>query len=1039
MAERRNYFEIIDTLSFDPVEMKDKKIEDAIELWKSREEKRGISVEDALGVQRQQELAMYEDIKKCLSDRSSRRAEANAMKQEQMKKFKGIIALLKESGECSISEKRVLAIAEKTLRLSHVTVSQAFQEAGFTISVPLKPAEIKLPAPVISKQIDNNIKKLSAMKDRNFPWLSKVCNLYDLAAFYNGEGENAKIYASKPAAELKSIMERGSARFSGQQGELNHCFADLFSLGIENIFKDEESKTKYDNFLKLEKLGELFSLLTEMPEEMKKEAYIAETCIKKIQSCFPVYENALAIYNDKAGLTKEPYEPDSGEVNYICSCGMVNRVKSSDIQDDKGKMECKCKSCNAALFVKCVKCSQFIPAVADTCPQCGFNLVASKFFKRYVELARNAIASMDIAEARKQLVLAKNARPDDSELKSLEKEIDDAARKYEAPLEEIRNLMNQSLYMQANKWLGEFCAKYPGIKMDDIKAQIDKVLADADRRFSQIGSQADPCGACLDILDIVKDYTKASDFIKGRRPKAVADLNASVSAKSGQAVLQWAGTGERNISYRVVRREGASPRNISDGVIVLRDQPVTQYIDTSISAGTVYYYAVFAERFGIYSEPTPSKACFLLQDLDEKRVHRNAEEGKCAFSWQLPQNCRGVRILRSDRGRADVNPGQGTKLIAECAINGYTDGTVENGTTYDYRLQCVYSAETGSVYSEGIVFSMMPDSRPVPVTLVSVRAVSAEAFQVAWDYRHDVRNSIMDLYDIKPGVQVEKGAVYSVEDLVKIGTKVGTVSDISAKSCELRVSQERGYRLCAVVIKGQYAAVGNYISCSTFGKIEIDNARSRIKGNELFIYLKKDLPQDITGIRYTVATKQHDSEPAPWRGIEDVQEMTPLPVSAYKADGAIIVGEVPKKVLYISVVGEYRVGEDIYYSEPSKLRLSNMPKPVISYKIAWGLLGRKKNVKLIIECDTDTDLPEMQLCCSSRAGLIPTSAMSADVIQLCEIPEDVSYTARTRREIEIPNDTWIRAVRGNEMRLLLPNDQSTEFRMAPDTVSLVIP
>lgn len=1044
MAEQRNYYEIIDTLDFDPIEKNKSKIEKAIELWKSKAEQY-MGLEDAMAEQIREELKLYNDIKKCLNDENERKKAAEEMLQKQKKKLDGIIALLKEGGDGGglfISDTRIRSIA-KSLRLNYGTVEKAFNDAKIE-NISRKPKDIPKDIPISDTsldEIDKKVKKLSSTSSKEFPWLSKVRDLYDLAAYFKEDGANAGKYPSKSATELKQIMEDGSTSIRGKYDELNlHGFGELYSAGSTKIFKDENTKRKYDNFLKLKKLDDiLFFWLKEIPKEMRKDAYIADPCIRKIQSYFPDPDVALAIYNAKASIMNDPYKPDSEKVEYVCAkCKSVMKIQYGWLQYDKEKRECKCKLCGAPLFEKCEKCSRLIMAVADICPECGFNRIESKFFDRYFVLAQSAAEVVDIAEAKKQLALAKNARPNDPKLETLEAEIDKAAQRYGKPLDKIRNLMNQGLYMQANKQMEKFCADYPNVKVDGIKAQIDRVIADADRRFAQRQSHSDPCGACYDILDIVKDYTKALEFIKGKRPTAVTGLTANVSAKSGQVTLQWAGTGERHVSYRVVRKESEIPQNSNDGVVILNNQLATQYIDSSVSVGVIYYYAVFAEREGTYSTPAASKACILLQELDEKNFVKNAKEGKCILIWQRPKNCRGVRILRSEKGRAAVQPGKATKVIAECARDSYEDGAVANGTKYDYRLQCVYDTETGVQYSEGIVFSLMPDSRPMSVTLVSISAKSGDMARITWDYTHDIRNSRMDLYDMKPGIQVAKGMTYPIGELTKLGTKLKTVSDPSAKASELLLPQKRGYRLCAVTVKGEYAAVSNCISCSNYEKIDIDRERTKISRSDLLICLKEDFPQGITGIRYTVATKKSDSDPAPWRGMEDVQEMTLLPVSTYRSDKVIMIREVPRDVLYISVVGEYRVGKEVYYSEPSHLRLSNLPKAEISYRIAWGLLGQKKNVKLIIECDRDTDLPEMQLCCS-RTVEIPMSMNNGDIIRLCRIPEHINYMAHTRKEIEIPNEVWRGVASGHEMRLFVLDDRVAEFYMKPDGKSLRIP
>lgn len=1041
MADRRNYYEIIDKLSFDPIEMKEKKIIDAIEMWKLHEEKRGISNEETNGEQRQQELDLYEDIKECLTDKARRKDEADAMKQKQKKKLDDIIAVLKESSsgiDLYVSNARLVSIA-KSLRLDkEKTVKKSFVDAGFEVIIrkPINITNDILLSNTVYNTVLGNTIKLAGMTSKDYAWLNRVKNLYDLAAFFKNDEENASIYSSKSAEELKSIMEAGAASVAGKLDPLNHCFADLFQAGCTQIFKDEKTKTKYDNSLKIGCLYELFSLLKEMPEEMKKDSYIADVCIKKIQVYFPDPDVALAIYNREAGNTLDPYEPDSGDVDFICgSCKSTSRIKYGT-----DKSVCKCQACGSPLFVKCRnnKCGALIPAIADICPECGYNLVEAKFFDRYCALAQSALDSLDFEEARKQLALAKNARPDDPKIKKLDSDISQALIVIEKPLQEIRDLMNRHMYVHANQQLSSFCAKYPGVKVKDIKDAIDTELSAVETMFSQIERYTDKCGLCFDILDKVKDYSKAEQYIKDKKPKQVSNIRTSVSTKSNQITIQWVGTGEREVTYWLVRKESQRPQSINDGTVLLKDQLVTQFADSSITPAVTYYYAVFASRIGTYSEPVISKGDALFKELDDKTIMKNSEDGKCVLSWQLPNNCKGVRILRSEKGKANIVPGQNTITIADCVTNGYEDKDVKNGVRYEYRLQCVYSVDNGIKYSDGITFPIMPVSKPQKVTLLAANVKSENAIQINWNIEYPDENALLDIFDLKTGIEITEGTTYHIEELVKIGHKIATITNISSKTAEIRVNQKKGYRIIGLIVKGEYAVISNCISFSNYDKVEFEKGKTKITGGNLVIQLKDNFPNNLTNIRYAVATKNQEMEPAPWCSIENASSMTPISVKSYRTDGMIRIGKVPEKELYISIIGEYIVGKEVYYSEPSKLRLSNRPKSIISYKIVWGRLVKRKNVKLVFECDADQEMPEMYLC-TNKTIKVPISAFAPNTIMLCKINENMNYKAHTKIEVEIPNDIWSSVTKGNEIRLFIPEDSYSEFRMAPEVDTLRIP
>ncbi len=215
MEDRRNYYEIIDKLSFDPIETKDKKIIDAVELWKLLEDKRGISQEEVDREQRQQELDMYDDIKKCLTNKNMRKAEADKMKKKQTKKLNDIISVLKESSEQNnlcVSNARIISIA-KSLRLDkEKTVKRVFESAGFEV-IERKAVNITkdiLLSDTIFNSICKNIGKLNTLNHKDYSWLNKVSNLYDLVAYYKNDETNIKLIPNElfiPSSQ--NVIDKG--------------------------------------------------------------------------------------------------------------------------------------------------------------------------------------------------------------------------------------------------------------------------------------------------------------------------------------------------------------------------------------------------------------------------------------------------------------------------------------------------------------------------------------------------------------------------------------------------------------------------------------------------------------------------------------------------------------------------------------------------------------------------------------------------------------------------------------------------------------
>lgn len=309
MAARVNYYEIIETLSFDPIEAREKKILDAINMWKLLEEKRSIASDEDYAAQARRKLRMYEDIKACLTDKDRRKNEAEEMKKKQVGKLAITISTIKESFEDKhyrISNLLLMDIAKAHRLDIEKTVRPCFVEAGFEVEEKkTNPAAALFPSGTVSAGIAARINSLKTDKSAQYPWLDQVNNLYDLAAFSQGEGARAINYHLKSAEDLKKIMSAGATATSGKLDEANHDLAYLYNAGVTQIFKDEAARKKYDNELKLTPLNPLFDAIRVLPNNLRRNPYVAESCIEKIRKIYADYDLAVAIYSLKVC----PYEP----------------------------------------------------------------------------------------------------------------------------------------------------------------------------------------------------------------------------------------------------------------------------------------------------------------------------------------------------------------------------------------------------------------------------------------------------------------------------------------------------------------------------------------------------------------------------------------------------------------------------------------------------------------------------------------------------------------------------------------------------------
>jgi fibronectin type 3 domain-containing protein len=196
-------------------------------------------------------------------------------------------------------------------------------------------------------------------------------------------------------------------------------------------------------------------------------------------------------------------------------------------------------------------------------------------------------------------------------------------------------------------------------------------------------------------------------------PTAPANLTATARTDLRAVNLSWAPSAGGVTSYQVHR--GTSPgAETYLGV----GAALTGYTDTSVTAGTTYYYKVGAIRF------TPDGGLLAGPLSDEVRVTANNgstlaapanvtatadADGRIALSWTAVSGATGYNVYRTttslgsttggaaDNGRLAVAPYQ-----ANVGGTGFTDDNLLPGATYYYRVTAI--DDTGSnVYESGFL------------------------------------------------------------------------------------------------------------------------------------------------------------------------------------------------------------------------------------------------------------------------------------------------------------------------------------------------
>lgn len=1044
--ERRNYFEMLG-LDFDPPEKNERKIQQAIAAWKKRTE--DMLANETIASRRSilsAELDLYDNILETLKESKTRNAEARELKEQRISQLEKLIdiMLVGQTGTPEVTNAQIRNVHLR-LKLSPKTIEDTYVKKGFIIQKREKAINLNeaFLTTVVAGNISAKVEQLRSMSIPKYPWTPKVSDLFDLACFFSGGTESdSASFRRRRTTELYSIMETGAVQLASDMSVQGHLLADLFTAGTTQVFDSEANRKKYEQSLEREKLRGFFALLKSAPDDFKKDRYFAESCIKTIQKSFPDFNLSLALYNQEAGLMQDPYEPIEALIHVTCGACKTPMEFRTHEEAEKGK----CTVCGAALYVTCPnpKCHKKVPASADWC-SCGFHISEMQFFDEYLSAAQFALKEMDLPEARKQLANAENAFPGHPKLASLKKQIQDETDKYQKPLNEMQSLIEAGKYYAAQKMLGTISASMPQLKLEAQKKVITEKLSEAQKMMPAenllVTARAN---RCVEILELVKDYQPAIDMLGLCRPNAPVNLHGAIS--SGEPLtctLTWNSTGDKGVSYCIVRKRNGVPQRHSDGDMLASNVNTMEYKDNSIQPGISYGYAVFAHRHGIYSDPV---TCVVekFSELDTKRIRAVADNGVCRFSWVLPTNCIGVRILRSINATPSEVPNGNCTVITERASANFDDTAVTNNRTYGYRLQCVYPYGNSFRYSEGYTVMLTPEQPPVAIKNVTAKTEGRTVY-VRWTTPDATQRSVIIREVSSISVSNMIGQIIPASDINSIlgngRTYANTTS--SAQQCQFDIPANTSIALAVVIVAGSKGIISEVIRVSSVEKCEINKAETRIEGNRLKIILQ-NRPKNLDRIHYIVA-KKVDSR-VPWATVDDAKRNTlqVITVQEYVRDGMILIESPPKADLYISIIGQYKMSDgSVVYSDASKLRISNKPKQRISYRLGWGggLFSSKpkpRDCKLYVSTNAE-ETPTLKLVYRSD-GHIPMMLIDPKNIVLHTIPESDTGFPAGQYVYTFPDSTWDRIKAQTELRLMLSDDDMVEYEIMPENItSLKVP
>lgn len=608
-------------------------------------------------------------------------------------------------------------------------------------------------------KIENNLKALKGAK-----------NLYD----FLGVRQNAPI--SEVATRIEEIAKKVSE--DPHKTDPVVCAKKALADLSRNILKDKSRRASYDKAL----ANSSFAPIAEMIRTYKAGcSFIPENVFRKlidqaIEQGIPLEKAKYLIYKtaDSIGL---PIAADDVTDNMV-------QCRFCDALNEKGAANCR--SCGMPMVVVCPNCGK--PSNGDelSCTHCGFGFGDMMRAPEYVKLIETAISFQDYYSALdgiKKLEMAWKTHP---QLALLKRQCNEVRQQTETNLDAVNSLCKKKLYYKARTIIATMGSSP---QISQVRAEIDSAIDLAEKQIIEI-SRIQDNNARIDkymqILSICADCEKAKVAIESNPPTAPSTLVTEI--KGASIRIKWNKLNSQFIEYRIIRKEGARPASIKDGVH-LGDTSNALFDDTSVTPGVSYFYAVYSvcgeviSKTGLVSDKPELVVC----DIDRKSLSYDIHERSIGFNMELPKNAKSIEIYRDD------------SLVKTIFGSSYMDTGLIPDQEYLYKFVVVFEDSTSDIHkSDGLTIKLKPMAPPKPVTL-NVEDGDKEA-KLSWITPNKGTFSIF---------VSDKPLTYHTNDIVNLDVIKLPKLNITGDSCVIskNFSGERYY--LPLSIQGNIAVVGD--------------------------------------------------------------------------------------------------------------------------------------------------------------------------------------------------------------------------------------
>ena len=755
-------------------------------------------------------------------------------------------------------------------------------------------------------------------------------------------------------------------------------------------FKDSSSKNIYDQYLEytrkkvvLNEVKNIAEISGELPASAS-DIYIEK--LTKILKNRKIATDVLVAFCEVKKILYHIASASSSEDLKICRCGHTNNVSDG---------RTLCGDCGAELTIKCPKCDSVNNANIKVC-KCGFKLDNIDTALALCNLAEHAINNaLDFSAAQINLAEAERLWSGNKKVRDLTALLKERKAQTGVVIDAMRKAVDEKRFLEAEKRYKEVRAKFPGFSDSNLENDIQIAITAAKQYLTQAQASKDE-GAIIEFCskahDACVDYPGIKELLP--HPKAPTDFCILADGNARSNLLSWSkSVSTGSVSYTIIRKVKLAPVSIDDG-IVLGKTSACHFCDSKIKPAESYFYAVFAERVGVYSNilasSTPTYNLFEISG-----VTITAGDSLLQLEWPPHPKNATVEIFRNSNHEKEKH--------STVTSNSHLDSGLQNDTTYYYTIKLAYNVNGQKQLTNGVLYTGIPSIPAKPIESLKIKPGDGDLFNASWHNPDDVE---VDLYcsNEKPayrfGESVSQATLETSMRRLALNRNSKTAASFQYKGEDLLY-------VVATVIKAGTVVFGSVARASKDETVKIN--RIAVVNEKINIYI--NAPSGATGFVVLYCFDKYPED------ITDVKAIRKdIPLKQYQHHSALVIDAIEPRNYYFSVFAEFTRDGEKDFSIGTDYLFSNVTKETITYSIsATTKLFGDSFVLLKFEAENNSFiLPDIEIM--SAIDNTPMFKVSAKLFhEIKSQPVNGSLQIKVPLSKGIAKDTYIKAFLKDEI------------------------